>query len=182
MNTPTADKGRLIQEAIAAAAVVANEWLADRHPALTLVLVDTTTVKLTVERFVRGARRRKVTWWDWQNLFYKKVRGRSAWLFALRRGELPVALCLGTISVSKDHVALEYLERRPYVHGVRGAPLAVAFQFALALASGLGISEVRINSPLNDKLARYYERRLEMTPVRHGPKGDVQYLYKKLAP
>lgn len=168
-----------IVKALAAASQVVNDWLTTHHPLLSLELENTVTIKATVSCFVHGARRRKV-FWRWEDLYYRHVRHRKAWLFSLRRGEQPVALCLGTISISADHVALECLERRPYVHGVRGAVLAAAYRFALTVASALGLGQVRINTPLNDKLARFYARTLDMTAVRQTPGGRVNYLYRNV--
>lgn len=172
---------RAISEALAAASAVVNEWLDAAHPMLALQLIDDLTVKSTVERFRRGART-KVHWWDWQKKFHKKVKWKNAWLFALQRGEQPVALCLGSISVRAGHVAIEYLERRVYARGVKGVPLVAAYQFATAVANALGISEVRINDPLNPALARHYEQALGMTPVRQGRANEVKYLFKKVVP
>lgn len=174
-------KRSAVAEALAAASAVVNEWLAATHPKLALELVDAQTVKLIVERFRRGART-KVHWWDWQKKFHKKVKWKSAWLFALQRGDQPVALCLGSISIQAGHVAIEYLERRVYARGVKGVPLVAAYQFATAVANAMGISEVRINDPLNPALARYYERALGMTPVRQGQANEVKYLFKKVVP
>lgn len=77
-----------------------------------------------------------------------------------------MVLCMGTIAIREDHVTLEYLERRAYAR-VKSVVLAAAYQFALAVANVLGLAEVRINAPISDKLAPYYARKLEMTPVRH---------------
>lgn len=169
-----------ISEALEAAKVVVNEWLGAAHPLIALHLESEASIRRSAGAFVRGARRRKVGWWNWEDLYWRKVRYKKAWLFSLRRGEQPVAMCLGTISIKADHVALEYLERRPYVHGVRGVPLNAAFRFALAVAGALGLSQVRINNPINAKLARFYARALDMTPVRQKPGGDVDYLFKNV--
>ena len=169
-----------VAEALAAATGVVNEWLvAQQHAGVTLALADAQTIKDTVERFLRGARRRRVSHWDWERKFYRRVRHRDAWIFDLRQGSQPVVLCMGTIAIREDHVTLEYLERRAYAR-VKGVALAAAYQFALAVANVLGLAEVRINDPINDKLARYYERKLEMTPVRHPVDGRVKYLYRRI--
>ena len=88
-----------------------------------------------------GARRRKVSHWDWERKFYKRVRHRDAWIFDLRRGSQPMVLCLGTIAIREDHVTLENLERRAHAR-VKGVALAAAYQFALAVANVLGLAEV----------------------------------------
>lgn len=54
-----------VAEALAAATGVVNEWLvAQQHAGVTLALADAQTIKDTVERFLRGARRRRVSHWD----------------------------------------------------------------------------------------------------------------------
>lgn len=169
-----------IREALNAAAEVTNEWLRQNALGLRLELVDQATVKVTVERFTRGARR-KVSHWNWETFYYKQVKGRPAWMFDLRRGDQPVVMCLGTVRISGDYVALEYLERRKYARA-RGVALAASFQFALAVAGVMGLTQVRLNNPLNLKLARYYERELNMTPVRQAGSREVQFLYINVQP
>lgn len=63
-----------VAEALAAATGVVNEWLvAQQHAGVTLALANAQTIKDTVERFLRGARRRRVSHWDWERKFYRRV-------------------------------------------------------------------------------------------------------------
>jgi len=169
-----------IEEAVAAASQVANGWLQGRDPSLSLRIERMASIKPTVAAFVHGGWKRKVGHWDWVRLFHKEVKWNDAWLFSLLRGQQPVALCLGSISIQEDHVAIEYLERRLDVPGVKGVPLAAAFQFAAAVAAVLELGQVRVNNPINDTLVDHYARTLHMTPVRQTPGGRVDYLYRNV--
>lgn len=171
-----------VSEALAAAIGVVNQWLQAQTLDLSLRLEGAATIKATVRQFVEGAPGRKVAEWDWESFFHKKVKHkRDAWLFSLRRGEQPVALCLGKIHIRDDHVALEYLERRSDADKVKGLPVQVGFAFAAAVANVLGLSEVRINQPFPE-LVSYYADALGMEPVRHKESGPVNYLFKKVKP
>jgi hypothetical protein len=183
----TADRGEQgasppipVGEALAAAVGVVNLLLEQQHPGLVLGLEAGSTIKGTVQQFVEGTAGRLVPHWDWENFFHKQVKHkRNAWLFALRLGAQPVALCLGTVHIGQDHVALEYLERRSDATDIKGVPLQVGFAFAAAVASVLGLSEVRINQPFSE-LVSYYAETLGMEPVRQKPGGPVNYLVKKV--
>jgi hypothetical protein len=171
-----------IDEALAAAVGVVNLWLQNRFPGLALGLEAGATIKGTVQQFVDASPGRIVSHWDWENFFHKQVKHkRNAWLFSVRRGGQPVALCLGKVHIRDDHVALEYLERRSDAVDVKGLPVQVGYAFAAAVANVLGLSEVRINQPFPE-LVTYYADALGMEPVRQKENGPVNYLLKKVKP
>jgi hypothetical protein len=164
-------------ETLAAALEATNRWFAEdrKRPDLTLQLVDKTTAKSIARDFeAMGGKHRKVKHWDWEDLYFRKVRYKDAWLYALVRRGRPRCLCYGRIEIKDRYVSLEYLERAPYARGIRGLATSTAFQFARTIAVLLDLPEVRINDPF-PQLVRFYERTLGL--VRHPLEGPVKYLY-----
>ena len=172
-----------LDRALATSAIAIQEWIDEVYPTsqVTFSLLTPSSARGTVRAFLAATRNRRKVTWDWERIFHKKVKFTSgAWMFALRRRDLPVTLCYGRIQVADSYVSIDYLERCRFLHGVKGKPLAVAFQFAVLLAGELDIEFVRINEPLNRRLATFYQRELGMS--RHPAKGEVQYLSKRVKP
>jgi len=168
-------------EVLAAALDQTNTWLALElgRPDLQLQLVNQPTARPLVLDFERGGGRRRRVHWNWEDLYFSRVRYRDAWMYAMMRGGRPRALCYGRIVVGDGYVSLEYLERVPYARGLRGVTVSAAFQFARAVALLLDLDEVRLNEPF-PQLVRYYMRTLGA--VRHPAAGAVKYLYCKVHP
>lgn len=169
-------------EVLAAALDQTNTWLANElgRPDLQLQLVSQPVARRIALQFERaGGRRRKVQW-NWEELFFSRVRHQDAWMYTMVRSGLPRAMCYGRIQVKGGHVSLEYLERAPYARGLRGVTAPTAFQFARAVALLLDLTEVRLNEPF-PQLVRYYERIMEGA-IRHPTSGAVKYLSVKVHP
>jgi hypothetical protein len=126
-------------------------------------------MRIAIDFECAGGRHRKVHW-NWEDLFFARVRMKDAWMYAMVRGGRPRAMCYGRIEVGQGYVSLEYLERAPYARGIRGLTAPAAFQFARAVALLLDLDEVRLNEPF-PQLVRYYERTLGA--VRHSAAGAV---------
>jgi len=169
-----------LNEALGASLQVTNDWLVGLgKEGFVLTLEAASSVKATERDFIHGmSHRRKVNWWKWERKFHQNVKFGKGWFIALRKNGRPVMLCVGTICKARTYIAIDYLERRPYAHGVGGYALLTAYQFAAALAGVLGVGQVRINDPINKRVENYYAVRLQMN--RHPPHGKVQYLYRSL--
>lgn len=166
---------------LAAALDQTNLWLSGTlgRPDLQLQLVSASNARAMALDFERAGGKRRKVHWNWEDLYFSRVRFKDAWMYAMVRGGRPRALCFGRIEVGHGYVSLEYLERAPYARGLRGLAAPAAFQFARAVALLLDLDEVRLNNPF-PQLVRYYERTLGL--VRHPPSGPVKYLSVKVAP
>lgn len=162
---------------LAAALEQTNKWFKEElnRPDLSLQLVDKATApRVTSDFMFMGGKRRKVAHWDWEDIYFRKVRYKDAWLYALVRRGRPRAMCYGRIAIKEGYVSLEYLERAPYARGVRGLVTSTAFQFARTIAVLLDLTEVRVNDPF-PQLVRFYEQTLGLQ--RHPAEGPVKWLY-----
>lgn len=169
-----------IQEAIAAAVEVLNQWMAEELllPDLQIYLVTRSSIHETVARFEAQAIRRMVHW-DWQEIFFRKVRLKPAWMFELVQQGQPGALCFGQVNIKQDYASIEFLERLPGAEEVKGFVARIAFQFAATVAGVLNLPEVRLMSPHPD-LVDYYVSTLDLQ--RQPPQGEVEYLTRRLKP
>lgn len=169
-----------VSEALAAALAATNEWLGEQQRGyLSMRLEDSGSIQEVLRSFkTRAPGVSRVYWWNWERKFHRHVKYGRGWFTSLRRDGRAVALCVGTICGRRSHVAIEYLERRRYAHGVKGYALLSSYQFMLVAARLLQVPEVRINQPVNEKLVQYYARTLTMT--RHPVSGPVQYLSRSL--
>ena len=133
-------------EVLAAALDQTNTWLAQTlgRPELQLQLISQPIARVTALQFERGGGLRRKVHWNWEELFFSKVRHQDAWIYAMARAGRPRALCCGRIQIKGGHVSLEYLERTPYARGIRGLTAPTAFQFARAVALLLDLAEVRL--------------------------------------
>lgn len=173
----------LLAQVLAAALDETNGWLATQGHPFRLILVNATNARqmaLDIEQ--SGDGRRKVGW-DWETLYFRRVRHRKAWMYAMVRGRRSAAraraLCYGRVELRHGHVSLEYLERARHARDIKGLTVFTAFQFARTVALLLGIGEVRVNDPF-PQLVAYYERALNAN--RHPTEGPVQYLYTRIKP
>lgn len=168
-------------EVLAAALDQTNTWLAQtlRRPDLQLQLISQPVARSTAMQFERGGGVRRKVQWNWEEIFFSRVRHQDAWMYAMVRAGRPRAMCYGRIQVKGAYVSLEYLERAPYARGIRGFTAPTAFQFARAVALLLDLTEVRLNEPF-PHLVQYYERVLEGA-IRHPAAGPVKYLSVKVS-
>ena len=118
--------------------------------------------------------------WNWEEIFFSKVRDQDASMYAMVRAGSPRAMCYGRIQVKGGHVSLDYLECTPYARGIRGLTAPTAFQFARAVALLLDLTEVRFNEPF-PHLVHYCEKVLGEA-VRHPAVGPAKYLVAKVTP
>jgi hypothetical protein len=169
-------------EVLAAALDQTNTWLAQTlgRSDLQLQLISQPIARTAALQFERGGGRRRKVHWNWEELFFSKVRHQDAWMYAMVRAGRPRAMCYGRIQVKGGHVSLDYLERTPYARGIRGLTAPTAFQFARAVALLLDLTEVRLNEPF-PHLVHYYEKVLGEA-VRHPAVGPVKYLSVKVTP
>ena len=168
-------------EVLAAALDQTNTWLAQtlRRPDLQLQLISQPVARSTAMQFERGGGLRRKVHWNWEEIFFSRVRHQDAWMYAMVRAGRPRAMCYGRIQVKGAYVSLEYLERAPNARGIRGFTAPTAFQFARAVALLLDLTEVRLNEPF-PHLVQYYERVLEGA-IRHPAAGPVKYLLVKVS-
>jgi hypothetical protein len=179
------DRRRMLtnkNEVLAAALDQTNAWLAQTlgRPDLQLQLISQPIARATAMQFERGGGLRRKVHWNWEDIFFSRVRHQDAWMYAMVRAGRPRAMCYGRIQIRGGHVSLEYLERTPCARGIRGLTAPTAFQFARAVALLLDLTEVRLNEPF-PHLVQYYERVLEGA-IRHPAVGPVKYLTVKVKP
>lgn len=168
-------------EVLAAALDQTNTWLAQTlgRPDLQLQLISQPIARASAMQFERGGGLGRKVHWNWEEIFFSRVRHQDAWMYAMVRAGRPRAMCYGRIQVKGAYVSLEYLERAPYARGIRGFTAPTAFQFARAVALLLDLTEVRLNEPF-PHLVQYYERVLEGA-IRHPAAGPVKYLSVKVS-
>lgn len=133
------DRRRMLtnkNEVLAAALDQTNAWLAQTlgRPDLQLQLISQPIARTTAMQFERGGGLRRKVHWNWEDIFFSRVRHQDAWMYAMVRAGRPRAMCYGRIQIQGGHVSLEYLERTPYARGIRGFTAPTAFQFARAVA------------------------------------------------
>ena len=123
-------------EVLAAALDQTNTWLAQTlgRPDLQLQLISQPIARATAMQFERGGGLRRKVHWNWEEIFFSRVRHQDAWMYAMVRAGRPRAMCYGRIQVKGAYVSLEYLERAPNARGIRGFTAPTAFQFARAVA------------------------------------------------
>jgi len=156
-----------------------NERLASDYPgqALQLAVVDGPLARQLGKVFNTQDLERWVDW-DWEALSHKRVkREKSAWMFTVVVAENYGAVCYGTISIDKDCVSVEYLERKLDVAALKGIAAEIAIQYAEALASYLELGEIRVYDP-DPALVEFYEQNFCLTRQSDG--GGVTYLFKKV--
>ena len=171
-------------QVLAIALAQTNQWFADvmLMPNVQLQLIDEMNIQRIARQFLTSIKHRKVDW-DWEAMFHKKVKfaaryGCKAWMFAITVRGRAGAMSWGKIDIRPPgYVSIEFLERRPYVRGLRGLAAPAAFQFAKTVAALLDVDQVRLSRPLPE-LVRYYTRSLGL--VRHPVAGRVQYLFAKV--
>lgn len=172
---------RSLKEACLATLAAMNERLASEYPnlALQLTVVDGPLAKQLGKVFSAQDLERWVDW-DWVALFHKRVkREKSAWMFAVVVAETYGAVCYGTISIDNDCVSVEYLERKLDVAALKGIAAEIAIQYVEALASYLGLGEIRVCDP-DPALIEFYEQNFGLT--RQSDSVEVTYLFKKVQP
>jgi hypothetical protein len=84
-DLPTPPPSPSISEVLAASMDAVNTWLAQKlkRPELQVFLVSPSTAKRTAIGFERNAKRGRQVGWNWQELFFKKVRYQEAWMFCI---------------------------------------------------------------------------------------------------
>ena len=169
-----------IKEAVVATVDQLNMWLLSELELtdLRVQLVTRSSVRSTVQKFTAQAHARLVDW-DWEKIFFRKVRLKPAWMFELVQLDNPGALCFGQVNIKEDYASIEFLERQTGFDSLKGLVAQIAFQFAATVARLLGLPEVRLMNPHPD-LVNYYESTLCLT--RHLLLGEVQYLSRRLVP
>lgn len=168
-------------EVLAAALDQTNNWLASEAlgpTAFQIQLVTQASVRNLASQFEAVAGDRHVDW-NWERIFFKKVRHKDAWMYAVINGTSPNGFCYGKIEVKEKYVSLEYLERAAPIADLQGRMLQIAFQFARTVALLLDITEVRLNEPF-PALVTYYEEALGA--IRHPASGEVQYMAVEVQP
>lgn len=170
-----------LKEACFATLTAMNEWLAGEFSDLTLLLevVDAPLARQLGKVFSPQDPERWVDW-NWENLFHKRVkREKAAWMFAVSVDGDYGAVCYGTISIDRDCVSIEYLERKLDVAALKGIAAEIAIQYAEALAIYLELSELRVCDP-DPALVEFYEQNFGL--IRQSDSGEVTYLFKKVQP
>jgi hypothetical protein len=169
---------KVINEAIAATIEQINDWFENElsRSDLKIQLVNATNAKSISRRFTLTGGVRLVDW-DWEAIYFRKVKLKPAWMFELVQKGRTGALCYGQVNIRGSYATIEYLERKVSFKKLKGLAAQTAFQFAATVAKTLDLKEVRLVDPHPD-LVLYYQKTLGLT--RHPAHGVVQYLARRL--
>lgn len=131
-----------------------------------------------IDDFHTDATTNKPYGWDWKRIFFKKVRSKpSSWMFSVQQYNSVRALCYGEISIKKNSVSINQLER---TKSLSIPATKIAISFATAVANILELPKIIIVDPINKDVLDYYVNSFGMTPVTD-PSGKVVHLEKDVS-
>ena len=172
-----------ILEALIASAIAINEIFESHNITIDVLNNYTTSEEIDyvsdlIDNFHTDTTTNKSYGWNWKRIFFKNVRGKSSsWMFSVQQHNAVRAFCYGEISITKNFVSINQLERTKFL-SIPATELAISF--ATAVAKILNLPKVLIMDPINPAVLDYYIKTFDMIPVTNST-GTVIYLEKDVS-